>query len=132
MPQEINVFYKNLHFKVNTEFEILVLLIDDENFSNQKTYISSVSILLEYALSTHPQYIILDKLNSKFQIVPGLYSFTRKNIISPLKSDGVRKIICLIKDEDQERYKELQIMEPFIKGFTSKAEAMRWITANHR
>ena len=128
MPQEIDISYKNLHFKLNTELESLEILIDDQNFSNQETYITSVSILLECALTIHPQYIIVNKLNSKFEIILGLYSFTQKNIIAPLKSDGIRKMIFLIKEEDLERYKKLEIMEPFIKGLMSKEDAIKWIT----
>jgi len=128
MPQEIDIFYKNLHLKLNTELESLEILIDDQNFSNQETYITSVSILLECALTIHPQYIIVNKLNSKFEIILGLYSFTQKNIIAPLKSDGIRKMIFLIKEEDLERYKKLEIMEPFIKGLMSKEDAIKWIT----
>lgn len=131
MPQEKDITYKNLHFKLNSEFDYLEVLIDDANFSDQQSYITSVSILLEYALTVRPQYIILNKLNSVFKIIPELYSFTGKNIINPLKSNGVRKILCLITDEEyQERYKQIEILDPFIKGLTSKADLIKWIAEN--
>jgi len=66
MPQEIDIFYKNLHLKLNTELESLEILIDDQNFSNQETYITSVSILLECALTIHPP--IHHCKQAKFQI----------------------------------------------------------------
>jgi hypothetical protein len=88
--------------------------------------------MLEYALSIHPKYLILNKLDSKFEIKPELYSFTRKNIITPLKFDGLKKIICLVTQKEyKKRYKAIEIMEPFIKGITNKAEAINWITENH-
>jgi len=132
MTEVKDITYKNLHFKINSEFDYLEVIIDDINFSNQETYITSVSALLEYALSIHPKYIILNKLDSKFEIKPGLYSFTRKNIIAPLKFDGLKKIICLVtKVEYEQRYKAIEIMEPFIKGITTKTEAINWIIENH-
>ncbi len=129
MPEEKDITYKNLYFKLNSEFDYLEVLIDDINFSNQKSYIASVSILLEYALAVYPRYLILNKLNSKFRIIPELYSFTNKNIINPLKSSGIRKIICLASEEEyQNHYKQIEILEPFIKGFTSKNDIIRWIS----
>ena len=131
MPEEKDIFYKNLCCKLNSEFESLEVLIDDTNFSNQETYIASVSAMLEYALTRHPKYIILNKLDSKFEVKPELYSFTRKNIIAPLKSDGLKKIICLVKNEEYERrYKDIEILEPFIKALPSRAEALKWISEN--
>lgn len=131
MPEIKNIVYKNLCLKLNFEFDCLEVLIDDINFSDQETYIVSVSAMLEYALSIHPKYLILNKLDSRFEIKPELYSFTRKNIIAPLKSDGLRKIICLVtKEEYERRYKDIEILEPFIKGLTSNAEAINWIAEN--
>ena len=129
MPEEKDIFYKNLCFKISSKFDYLEVLIDDINFSDQKTYIASVSVLLEYALAIYPRYVIINKLNSKFRIVPELYSFTQKNIIAPLKSNGVRKIIVLT-DEGGQRYKNIEKEEPFIKAFASKAEVIKWISEN--
>ncbi|MDD2303597.1 MAG: hypothetical protein PHP53_02785 [Prolixibacteraceae bacterium] len=129
MPEEKDIFYKNLCFKISSKFDYLEVLIDDINFSDQKTYIASVSVLLEYALAIYPRYVIINKLNSKFRIVPELYSFTQKNIIAPLKSNGVRKIIVLT-DEGGQRYKDIEKEEPFIKAFASKAEVIKWISEN--
>ena len=131
MPEEKDITYKNLCFKINSEFNFLEVIIDDINFSDQESYIASVSVMLEYALSVRPYFIILNKLNSQFKISPVLYSFTTKNIIDPLKSSGVRKIICMASEEEyQNHYKDIEIMEPFIKGMTSKAEAIKWIGEN--
>lgn len=131
MPEELDITYKNLCFKINSEYNYLEVVIDDINFSDQESYIASVSVMLEYALSVSPNFIILNKLNSQFKISPVLYSFTTKNIIDPLKSSGVRKIICLASEEEyQNHYKDIEIMEPFIKGMTSKAEAIKWIGEN--
>jgi hypothetical protein len=131
MPEEKDITYKNLSFKINPEFEHLEVLIDDINFSDQKSYIQSVSILLEYALAVSPRYLIINKLNSKFRIKPELYSFTSNNILNPLKSNGVKKIICIVTEEElQNHYKKIEIMEPFIKAFPSKTEAIKWITKN--
>jgi len=129
MPEEKDIFYKNLCFKISSKFDYLEVLIDDINFSDQKTYIASVSVLLEYALAIYPRYVIINKLNSKFRIVPELYTFTQKNIIAPLKSNGVRKIIVLT-DEGGQRYKDIEKEEPFIKAFASKAEVIKWISEN--
>ena len=129
MPEEKDIFYKNLCFKISSKFDYLEVLIDDINFSDQKTYIASVSVLLEYALAIYPRYVIINKLNSKFRIVPELYSFTQKNIIAPLKSNGVRKIIVLTNEGGQ-RYKDIEKEEPFIKAFASKAEVIKWISEN--
>lgn len=131
MPEELDITYKNLCFKVNSEYNYLEVVIDDINFSDQESYIASVSVMLEYALSVIPYFIIINKFNSQFKISPVLYSFTTKNIIDPLKSSGVRKIICLASEEEyQNHYKDIEIMEPFIKGMTSKAEAIKWIGEN--
>ena len=129
MPEEKDISYKNLYLKISSKFDYLEVLIDDINFSDQKTYIASVSVFLEYALAIYPRYVIINKLNSKFRIVPELYSFTQKNIIAPLKSNGVRKIIVLA-DEGGERYKDIEKAEPFIKAFRSKAEVIKWISEN--
>jgi len=131
MPEEKDITFKNLCFKIDSEFDYLEVIIDDVNFSNQETYITSVSVMLEYALSLHPEYIIINKLDSRCEIKPELYSFTNKNIIAPLRSDGLKKIICLVtKDEYERRYKDIEIMEPFIKGITSKTDAIKWIVEN--
>lgn len=131
MFQEKDITYKNLQFKRNSEFDYLEVLIDDVNFSNQQSYISSVSILLEYALTVQPRYIILNKLNSKFKIIPELYPFTFKNIIEPLKSNGVRKILCLASEEEcQKHYKGIEILEPFIKALASRADSIKWLSEN--
>ena len=131
MPQELVITYKNLCFKINSELNYLEVIIDDVNFSDQESYISSASVLLEYALSLRPYFIIINKLYSKFKIKPVLYSFTAKNIIDPLRSNGVRKILCLASEEEyRTHYKDIEIMESFIKGFTSKAEAIKWIGEN--
>lgn len=129
MPEEKDISYKNLYFKISSKFDYLEVLIDEINFSDQKTYITSVSVFLEYALAVSPRYVIINKLNSKFRIVPELYSFTQKNIITPLKSNGVRKIICLTSEYEQ-RYKDIEKAEPFIKTFRTKTEAIKWISEN--
>jgi len=129
MPEEKDISYKNLYLKISSKFDYLEVLIDVINFSDQKTYIASVSVFLEYALATYPRYVIINKLNSKFRIAPELYSFTQKNIIAPLKSNGVRKIIVLA-DEGGQRYKDIEKAEPFIKAFRSKAEVIKWISEN--
>ena len=129
MPEEKDIFYKNLCLKICSKFDYLDVLIDDVNFSDPKSYIASVSIFLEYALAVCPRYIIVNKLNSKFRIIPELYSFTQKNIITPLKSNGVRKIIIMTSDDEQ-RYKDIEKAEPFIKTFRTKAEAIKWISEN--
>jgi hypothetical protein len=131
MPQEKDITYKSLSFKINSEFNYLEVLIDEINFSDQESYIHSVSILLEFALATNPHYLILNKLNSKFKIKPELYSFTGKNILNPLKSNGVKKIICIATEEElQNHYKKIEIEEPFIKALPSKAEVIKWIIEN--
>lgn len=131
MPEEKDITYKNLHFKINSEFEYLEILIDDINFSDQKSYIHSVSILLEFALAINPRYLILNKLNSKFKIKPELYPFTSKNILDPLKSNGVKRVICIATEEElQNHYKKIEIEEPFIKALPSKAEVIKWIIEN--
>lgn len=131
MTEEKDFIFKNLFFKINFKHNYLEVLIDDINFSDQERYIASVSVMLEYALSVRPNFILLNKLNSQFKISPVLYSFTSKNILDPLKSSGVRKIICLASEEEyQNHYKDVEVMEPFIKGMTSKAEAIKWIGEN--
>lgn len=131
MPQEKDITYNNLSFRINSEFEYLEVLIDDINFSDQKSYIHSVSNLLEFALDVNTRYLILNVLNSKFRIKPELYSFTSKNILDPLKSNGVKKIICIATEEEFEtHYKKIELIEPFIKALPSKAEAIKWITEN--
>lgn len=131
MPEQKDITYKNLCFKINPEFDYLEILVDDVNFSDQKSYIASVSILLEFALSVHPRYIFLNKLESEFKIIPELYQFTSKNIIEPLKTDGVRKIICLASENEcQTHYAKIERIEPFIKGFSSREKAILWISGN--
>ena len=129
MPEEKDISFKNLYFKISSKFDYLEVLIDDINFSDQKTYIASVSVILEYALVAYPRYVIINRLNSKFRIIPELYSFTQKNIIAPLKSNGVRKIIVLT-NEGVQRYEDIEKTEPFIKAFQSKAEVIKWISEN--
>jgi hypothetical protein len=131
MLEETEVLYKNLKIKLHTTPNYLEVLIDDTNFSDQKNYITSVSILLELALTIHPQYIILNKLHSTFKIARELYAFTERSIIDPLKNDGVKKIICLaMADEVINHYRQVELIEPFIKGFSSKEEALIWMTEN--
>lgn len=131
MTEETEVSYKNLILKYNADLKYVEVLIDDKNFSDQKNYITSVSILLEFALTIHPKYIILNKLYSTFRIARELYAFTERNIIDPLKNDGIKKIICLATDEEvQDHYRQVEIIEPFIKGFTSKEEAVLWMSEN--
>jgi len=133
MPEEIDITYKNLYFKINEEYNYLEVLIDDKNFSNQVRYIASVSVMLEYALTLHPSYILLNKLDSEFEIIPELFPFTQRNIITPLKYDGVKNIICLVREDDyQRRYKEIEKMEPFIKGVTSRTEAINWMAKKQK
>ena len=131
MPVEKDITYNNLSFKINSEFEYLEVMIDDINFSDQKSYIHSVSNLLEFALATNPRYVILNKLNSKFKVKPELYSFTINNILNPLKSNGVKKIIIISNEPElKNHYTNIEIMEPFIKAFPSKTEAIKWIAEN--
>jgi hypothetical protein len=131
MLQEKDISYKNLDFKINSELNCLEVLIDDINFSDQKSYIYSVSILLEFALTVNPRYLILNKLNSKFKIKPELYPFTSNNILNPLKNNGVKKIICMATEEEiQNHYKKIELEEPFIKALPSKDEVINWITEN--
>lgn len=133
MPEEIDIIYKNLHFKINEEYNYLELIIDEKNFTDQVSYITSVSVMLEYALTLHPSYIILNKLDSEFEIIPELFPFTQRNIITPLKFNGIKNILCLVRDDDyQRRYKEIEKMEPFIKGVTSRAEAIDWMAKNKK
>ena len=129
MPEEKDISFKNLYFKISSKFDYLEVLIDDINFSDQRTYIASVSVILEYALVAYPRYVIINRLNSKFRIIPELYSFTQRNIIAPLKSNGVRKIIVLTNEGGQ-RYEDIEKTEPFIKAFQSKAEVIKWISEN--
>jgi hypothetical protein len=133
MPEEIDIIYKNLYFKINEEYNYLELSIDDKNFTDQVSYIASVSVMLEYALTLHPTYIVLNKLDSEFEIIPELFPFTQRNIITPLKYDGVKNIICLVREDVyQRRYVEIERIEPFIKGVTSRAEAIDWMAKNKK
>lgn len=128
MSTESEIIYKGLTFRISKELNYLEVLIDEVNFNNQEKYISSVSSMLEYALFLHPNYIILNRECFGFIIPDRLFPFTSKNIIEPLKSDGVLRIICTGKEEEYySRYKEIEILEPFIKWVKSKKEAEEWI-----
>lgn len=131
MSEEIEIFYKNLIFKQDEQVNYLELEIDEVNFSSQESYISSVSIMLEYALSVHPKYIILNREKHPFLISDKLFAFTINNIISPLKLDSVKNIVCIGSEEEyHKRYFEIEKMEPFIKWVDSKYSALQWIKQN--
>ena len=84
MPEEKDISFKNLYFKISSKFDYLEVLIDDINFSDQKTYIASVSVILEYALAVYPRYVIINKLNSKFRINSRIISvYSKKHNCSP-------------------------------------------------
>lgn len=131
MTEELEIFYKNLRFKVDEQLSYLEAIIDDINFSNQESYISSASLILEFVLIIHPQYLILNREKHKFTITSRLFPFTTKNIIAPLKLDGVRKVICIGSDDEyQNRYSEIEKIEPFVKWANSKQSAIDWIKSN--
>lgn len=125
---EIEISYKDLIFKLNKEINYLEVVIDEYNFSPQKNYISSVSLILEYALTVHPRYLILNREKYPFKVASQLFSFTSNNIISPLKLDSIKKILCIGTEEEyKNRYVEIEKIEPFIKWVDSKASALEWI-----
>lgn len=131
MSSDSEIEYKNLTFNYNEQFSYLELVIDEINFSNQENYISSVSQLLEFALTIHPRFIILNRENHKFTIASKLFTFTANNIIHPLKLDSIKNIICIgSKEEYEARYKEIEKIEPFIKWAESKQAAVEWIKNN--
>lgn len=131
MPEEKDITYKNLYFKFHSGYQYLEILIDDQNFSDMKTYVTSISVLLEYALTVRPRYILVNKLETDFEVGKELYQFTKKNIFAPLIGEGVQKFICLVKAAAyHELYKDIERNEPFVKGFTSKQEAIQWIVEN--
>lgn len=131
MPEEKDITYKNLYFKFHPSYQYLEVLIDNKNFSDMKTYITSSSILLEYALTIRPKYVIVNKLETDFEVGEKLYQFTRKNIFAPLIGEGVKHFICLVKAEAyQALYRNIEKNEPFVKSFTSKQMAIQWIIEN--
>lgn len=131
MSADSEIEYRNLIFRYNEQLSYLELIIDEINFSNQEKYISSVSQLLEFALTIHPRFIILNRENHKFTIASKLFTFTANNIINPLKLDSVKRIICVgTKKEYEDRYKEIEKIEPLIKWAESKQAAVEWIKNN--
>jgi hypothetical protein len=87
--------------------------------------------MLEYALTIHPRYIILNRENYRFVVCNNLFPFTINNIIRPLKYDCVKRIICTGTEEEyRERYQEIEKKEPFIKWVGSKSLAVEWIKCN--
>ena len=131
MSEESEIVYKNLIFKINKELNYVEVVIDEVNFSIQESYIPAVSFMLEFALTIHPKYIIFNREKHKFTIASKLFPFTSNNIISPLKLDGVKKIITIgTVDEYQRRYREIEKIEPFIKWAETKQSAIEWIKKN--
>lgn len=128
MKTEI-IEYKKLKFQTNAMLDYLELLIDEENFYDESSYIESISIMLEFALYRKPKFLIINKLTSHFKLSKELFGFTMKTIYSPLKAAGVTKVIMLVDNQAYEGiYKNIEKIEPFMIAFKSIEEIENWIT----
>lgn len=124
--------YKGLTFCVNKELDYIELIVDKENFDNKEKYIYSMSYMLELLLHKLPSYLIINKLNSSFEIQKEMFNFTRNNIFQPLKSSGIKRFIFLVKEDEYNlRYKRIGDFEPDAIAFTSKENIEKWIAINN-
>jgi hypothetical protein len=120
--------YKGLQFRHNIHLEYLELLVDNDVFCDNESYIFSISIMAEYAIYIHPKYLVINKLDSVFELNKELIGFTNNSILKPLKEAGVRKIIMLVSNSlFEERYSDIELRNPFMIAFRNGEDMNKWI-----
>lgn len=130
---EKNITYKNLNLKIHPKYHWIELLMDDQNFWDEKGFVTSISVILEFALFSRPDYIIVNRINFNGKVSPILFQFIKKHILHPLAAEGIRKLICLVDEQVfLDYYKDIETTEPFLKGFISREDAIRWITEDQK
>lgn len=122
------VEYKGLRLRRNEDLNYLELIIDEKNFHDQYSYIISISVMAEYCEYVRPDFVVINKLESDFQLSRNTQQFTKEKIFNVLKSCGVKKVVMLGKESlYQSRYKTIETKNPFMIGFRSVEEMEQWM-----
>lgn len=123
------VSYKGLKFNISSHKHTLELVVDNNIFSDMENFILNLSLMMEYATVRKPKYVIINRLNSDFEIPSELFRFTSENIFSPLFKGGVLKIIMLINTHiHQQYYLNADFDIPDLISFTTEEEVQNWLT----
>jgi len=132
LREVVEIIYKGLKFRRDSTLNYLELIMEDKDFSDFSSYIYSTSLLVEYALHTMPDYIILNKLDANFTPFKELYGFTRQYIITPLKNENIKKVLVLTNEKPyNDKFVAEDDEEPYLLGFECLEDAKNWIKANN-
>jgi len=125
------ITYKTIKLIRDDEIKTIEFIADDKNLKEIEHYINSMTLIAEYTESERPDFIILNKLNSEFALTKDLFNYTREIIFHQLKSFGVKKLLLVVKEIYYEKiYREIESIEPFMKGFKTAEDAYIWINEN--
>ena len=120
--------YKNQSFRRNEELDYLEVIIDENTFHDDISFILSITIMTEYCEIICPKYVIINRLNSDFLITSTLRQFVREYIFGILKSSGVKKYILLVKESVYEiTVNNTNQYLSYILCFTSIEDMENWM-----
>lgn len=124
-----NEMYKGLKFSINKNLNYLELSVDKQGFNKIGNCILSISIMVEYAIYIRPDYVVINnKLNANFKIPNKIIEFI-KQILQQLRSNGIKKIILLVNEDD---YIENIKIESFIMVFKNIMNFEHWLIENQK
>jgi hypothetical protein len=127
MVDEI-IKYKDLKFRRNLQFNYLELIMDNENFSDKPNYVKSISNTVEYAISVHPDYLVMNKLETNFRLTEDLFEFTMKTLFSQLKESGIKRIVMLVDETLYNmHYTDIEKVDSYMVAFKTIEDMEGWI-----
>lgn len=123
-----HILYKTLPLKIDTALGTVEFVADKTNLESNESYINSISLLVEYIETARPEYVVYNKLNSEYRLPISLMDYTRHVIFEEFRKNGVKKVLVIVpKQVFEERYETIEQINPFMKGFTSTADAYQWV-----
>jgi hypothetical protein len=123
--------YKSLELIKDEELKSIEFIANDQILESFQDYINSMTLIEEYADIERPDYILLNKLNTEFALTKDLFNYTKEVLFHQLGSWGVKKILIIVKEVYYEKiYKDIENLEPLMKGFKTQQEAYDWIMQN--
>lgn len=121
-----NVIYKH-HEKTNT----LEHIVTDDIINDEQSYILTIVKLAELIEYIKPKYLIINKLDSTYEITPDLISYTIKNVFNYIYKSGTKNIIFLVKKENyNEHYSNIRFFCKYLRAFTSFEKIEEWMALN--
>ena len=122
--------YKNLDIFIQSDLKTIEVLVQDNNLNNTESYISFITLIVEYTEKFEPDFVIINKLHSNFILNKVMFTYTKEFVFNQLKSFGTKGVIMLVKEEYYQKFYANINLDPFLYVFRNRENAYNWVKKN--